>query len=676
MIKGAFMSEHLLYISIGPVQEFIASARKCQDLWYGSYLLSQLSETCADAIQKAVAERSNASGTPLIFPAELSHLSTMESMVANKILVEVPSEASDQLHEIALAGENAVKRRLYDEANLAFKKLKDQPNTFFKAQMADAQLDELIEYAWVALPVTDYRGSRVDADAVLAARKSSKEWSQIRWNQGLEVPKSSLDGARESVIDEKAYDVLSQAQLRQSFGVKKGERLCGVGLLKRLGAIAHDQGTARGTQRQRPAFHSTSHLAAAPLLTSLAGDKTKESAIATYIEELEMLDFDLTSYKMRVGGQVTAPLITSLRRDETRESPRAFAQAGASLDKPIGYDGYLLYESRLKSIMEDCLRGYDAMSDSKINETLRDATNALKTCLKSFDLSAEKLSKYYGFILADGDHMGAAIDALETPEQHRELSRNLSTFAQNCRALIEGHGGSLLYAGGDDVLALVPLHTAIDASCGLQQLFTECMTPFFSQPEIARLTAQNPTLSVGLSVAHHMDSMSYALNLARRAERQAKEAGRDRLSIVVSRRSGGEYTATGTWRADSGLPDHLRALLKLNEAEALPHGVAHELIRAVQVFSPLGTPSPSEERVWREECRLPLWREVRRILKRKRIAEGKEYATEAQKTLMTYLEPFTVSGAPPLDDAVRQLSDEMLIAKLIYRSYQNAWSKA
>jgi hypothetical protein len=32
-VLGADM--HVIVISIGPVQEFIASARKCRDLWFG-----------------------------------------------------------------------------------------------------------------------------------------------------------------------------------------------------------------------------------------------------------------------------------------------------------------------------------------------------------------------------------------------------------------------------------------------------------------------------------------------------------------------------------------------------------------------------------------------------------------------------------------------------------------
>ena len=54
------MSKKLLLISIGPVQEFIASARKLRDLWFGSYLLSERSKTVARTLQELGAE--------LIFP--------------------------------------------------------------------------------------------------------------------------------------------------------------------------------------------------------------------------------------------------------------------------------------------------------------------------------------------------------------------------------------------------------------------------------------------------------------------------------------------------------------------------------------------------------------------------------------------------------------------------------
>ncbi len=46
------MSGHLLAVTVGPVQDFIAAARRTRDLWFGSYLLSEISKAAAKAVRK------------------------------------------------------------------------------------------------------------------------------------------------------------------------------------------------------------------------------------------------------------------------------------------------------------------------------------------------------------------------------------------------------------------------------------------------------------------------------------------------------------------------------------------------------------------------------------------------------------------------------------------------
>src|SRR5947208_3432145 len=41
---------YLFQISIGPVQEFIVRARRTRDLWFGSWMLSKLSQAAAKAV--------------------------------------------------------------------------------------------------------------------------------------------------------------------------------------------------------------------------------------------------------------------------------------------------------------------------------------------------------------------------------------------------------------------------------------------------------------------------------------------------------------------------------------------------------------------------------------------------------------------------------------------------
>ena len=60
------MTGHLLAIALGPVQEFISAARRTRDLWFGSYLLSEIS--------KATAKLVNEAGGILIFAVERTNL--------------------------------------------------------------------------------------------------------------------------------------------------------------------------------------------------------------------------------------------------------------------------------------------------------------------------------------------------------------------------------------------------------------------------------------------------------------------------------------------------------------------------------------------------------------------------------------------------------------------------
>jgi CRISPR-associated protein Cmr2 len=78
---------YLFLIHIGPVQDFIASARRTRDLAFGSWFLSELSRAAAREI-----EAQNGLDS-LIFPApakpEMLQRNNQEFLVANKIIAWV-----------------------------------------------------------------------------------------------------------------------------------------------------------------------------------------------------------------------------------------------------------------------------------------------------------------------------------------------------------------------------------------------------------------------------------------------------------------------------------------------------------------------------------------------------------------------------------------------------------
>ncbi|MCA9547125.1 MAG: hypothetical protein KC613_22140, partial [Myxococcales bacterium] len=273
----------LLLVALGPVQDFIATARRCQDLWFGSQLLSELSRVAAETVRSK-------GGVPvedtLIFPPNVDQ---RDMAVANKILARVPI---GQGRAIAEATQKAVQGHLMERAEAIFDEeipSRAEGPRGFDREAALSHLKDLIEFFWVAVPEGgSYPTARAQAEGLLARRKLSRDWPQAAFNDTGWV-KSSLDGARPSVIHEDAYDDkspnrLTPDELYEWFKIKGKERLCGVALLKRLGFLEEEGGQDQDGEAERPVFHSTSHVAALPVLTRLASGP--QGVLGDYIQAL------------------------------------------------------------------------------------------------------------------------------------------------------------------------------------------------------------------------------------------------------------------------------------------------------------------------------------------------------------------------------------------------------
>ncbi len=91
------------------------------------------------------------------------------------------------------------------------------------------------------------------------------------------------------------------------------------------------------------------------------------------------------------------------------------------------------------------------------------------------DLDGMSGETYFAVLTLDGDEIGRWISGdftAVTPEHHRNFSHILSVFAlHDARRVVEEHDGRLIYAGGDDVLALLPADTALDCALALRNAF-------------------------------------------------------------------------------------------------------------------------------------------------------------------------------------------------------------
>lgn len=617
--------KYLFLISVGPVQTFIISARRTRDLWFGSWLLSELSKAAAHEIIN------NKPGNSLIFPAPPNEQSqkllrpNSEFNVANKIVAlvdEPPQKLGEAVHKAIEGRLNAVKDK-------AFTGIVD-----FGRATADKQIGDLVEYFWVALPYenADYTTVRRNLEALLAARKNTRDFKPVSWGSG--APKSSLDGQLESVIPGRLYQrsgLSAQKQqenieeLYKIYNAKPAEQLSGVDLLKR-----------RGNAGEKAHFPSTSHIATIPYLVRLSGPKYSTKALAL-----------LDAYVDKIREIAARKHLTVI----IDEIPRQLAD----WEHPIlgNYDGSLLFEERLADIVTDTTGFEPAIA-----------------ILREFYAYVEaRPNPYYAILVADGDFMGAAIDAQtmheKGPDRHREISQVLAGFATKAREIVKNeYIGMPVYSGGDDVLAFMPLHTVLACAQQLAAEFHELLSPFPYDEN------KSPTLSVGIAVAHHLDALRDALNLARSAEKQAKalDSRKNALAIRVSKRSGEERAVVGHWGM---LDTRLNRLIQLYRDDSIPEGMSYELRAQARR---LAGPASDKDLL---EAKLT---EAKRILQRKlsicqktRSQQGSQETEELVNTLLAMLMGDDQQGQQDISlTRVEEFATELMVARTIADSMELA----
>ena len=88
-----------------------------------------------------------------------------------------------------------------------------------------------------------------------------------------------------------------------------------------------------------------------------------------------------------------------------------------------------------------------------------------KEILKAIQEKLPALYKDYGIpdpylavLVADGDGMGEILSDCQSPQQHQAISSALNDFAEAARTAIrQRFHGVCIFAGGEDILALLPL---------------------------------------------------------------------------------------------------------------------------------------------------------------------------------------------------------------------------
>ncbi len=600
---------YLFAASLGPVQGFIYMARATRDFWYGSWLLSEVSKAGAKSLHDKNAE--------LIFPSPTSDLEADSATnVANKLIAIVNADSFDDVKTLATGMSEAMRERLMDRWQDILRQLKDAP---LDRDTGLDQIRDLLEITWCAVEfpnLQEYAMRRQEVEALLAARKTTRTYAAATWGKAG-CPKSSLDGQRESVLPKASKD----ERRRWIYGARRGEELSAIDLLKRLGR--------RESGQQH--FLTTTHMAVLPIIHHFGAEQTGPAAEAwrDYITTLRAI----------------APRLLD---DEQVASEYARAAFFGNAD------GMLFFADRV----------VDELPDGTDPATMEHHTRAIRAGLDAFYKAAQvgQPNPYYAILIADGDGMGTCISELARAgyERHSHLSQALDDFATAARGVIRAHEGAPIFTGGDDVVALLPLHTALSCAAQLANGFSEAMQPFMTT-----LTAP-PTLSAGIGISHYLTPLTDAMALARTAESAAKGLpGKNALAVTVSKRSGGETMVRGHWGA---IDSRMATFIAWHQRDLFPDGAAYEL-RALSRRFPL----PREKQEDREQIdrlrRVEAWR----ILRRKAIAAGERDNVLNELRVILRITPDDAL-LPFVADAVDidALADMLIVARLFAQVYDQA----
>lgn len=502
-----------LEFTFGPVQEFVAEARRTRDLWAGSFLLAYLSGA---AINSIIPE------AKIVFPHITKDpiIKALSGGVAgDKPLVgTLPNRFSVEGEQLpALA--NKAKAALEE----AWERIENSVWIFIENQ-AGHLITKYLKNTWKRQVQSQWSINWVVSNkpSTLGMRKNLRNFDKneepgekctVCGKRSVLTPESGL--SRRKVIEFWSEFVKTINNLRgQQFRSKGRERLCAICTIKRLYPLVSDESLGKGSSVDT-SYPSTNFLAAIPFLSELIKKAREEGevreALKSFVAIAKKAEVPLSEDGMKM------PLLRRLVNGIT------------FLEEVVRLDGEVWYESVLSSEMKN-----PASSMKDPHSVLEQLTELYKKA------NLGKPSPFYCLLIMDGDRMGELLT--EFRDKEHEISASLAEFTDSVTKMqeAEGFAGSVVYSGGDDVLALLPVDQGLKLAHKLRNFYVEAFK---------KKGNDRAAISAALVFAHfNMPLQTVVSDAHRLLDDVAKDSmGRNAFAVRIWKRSGPVLTFAKNW---------------------------------------------------------------------------------------------------------------------------------
>lgn len=521
------MSEHILHISIGPVQGFVAQARRTRDLWAGSFLLSWMSGQLMAAVL-----RQNGN---IVFPAVGTENAPTDPMLAAILGKPLSDDSPPIIGSLpnrfkAKVSANLDPEFAVNEAKQKWEKLAETIWESFveKAVNKNEELNEeqksriraiwkrQINGFWEIQWVKGENPANNGEDAKWLDKRKNwrthwppKEGGDHCTTMGSWQELSGFVRSRERGKQDKFWKALRKNVGR--LDLQDDERLCAIALVKRLFPKLENEQLKKtiGWAFQTKNWPSTAYMAVAPWLMHIANNSTYRSKLDKYFERVqEEVDKQLSSeYSTQLPGLKNLGSVANL-------------------------DGNMFLETALANPRATPLT--NAPPTTAEDDPDKDIRDKLLQSLKKLGKEVGGDAKpYYALLLMDGDRLGKLLQNYGKIGEQK-VSEALAKFVEKVPEIVGENNGVTIYAGGDDVLAMLPANQVIQCARNLRNAYDKAFQGLASEAN------EKPTASCAIVFSHYHNPLRDVMELAHKELNEvAKEQnGRNSLALAIMQPSG------------------------------------------------------------------------------------------------------------------------------------------